>query len=64
MFDKIVAFYRQRGSKSPIRNVVLVKIEQARPLISPIYDQGKTEVEVDAQWTRHYDELGHRRGRS
>ena len=64
MFDKIVAFYRQRGSKSPIRNVVLVKIEQARPLISPIYDQGKAEAEVDAQWTRHYDELRQRRRHS
>lgn len=61
-FDEIVAFYRQRGSKSVIRHVVLVKLQQAKPLVSPIYDQGKSEAEVDVQWTNHYDALRRRRG--
>ena len=45
-FEKIVDFYRQRGSQNPIRSIVLVKVERALPLISPAYDLGATEDEV------------------
>ena len=56
-FEEAVAFYRKRGSKSPIRAVVLVRVERALPLISPAYDSGATEAEVRAQWQRYWATL-------
>jgi uncharacterized protein len=59
-FDEIVAFYRRRGSTSPIRAVVLIRVERALPLTSPAYDAGATEVTVREQWERYYHEVGSR----
>jgi uncharacterized protein len=56
-FDEILAFYRKRGSKNPIRSIVLITVERALPLISPAYDLGATEDEVRAQWRSHRDSL-------
>ena len=56
-FEEIVAFYRRRGSKSPIRAVVLVRVERALPLISPAYDGGAIEAEVRASWQRYWQSL-------
>src|SRR5689334_20249663 len=56
-FDEIVAFYRQRGSKSPIKSIVLIKVERALPLISPAYDLGATEDEIRAEWQRYRNSL-------
>jgi uncharacterized protein len=56
-FEEIVAFFRQRGSQSPIRAVVLVRVECALQLISPAYDGGATEAEVRAQWQRYWATL-------
>jgi predicted pyridoxine 5'-phosphate oxidase superfamily flavin-nucleotide-binding protein len=52
-FEEIVAFYRRRGSTSPIRSGVLVRVERALPLVSPAYDTGATEDEVRTRWQRH-----------
>jgi len=56
-FDELLAFYRARGTNSPIKAVVLVKIERALPLISPAYDNGATEDEIRANWRAHFNEL-------
>ncbi len=40
-----------------IHSIVLVHVLEVRPLISPAYDQGRTEAEVIAQWMRHYKEI-------
>ena len=56
-FDKVVAFYRRRGVRSPIRHVVLVKVERALPLISPAYDSGATEAEIRAQWKGYWSSI-------
>jgi predicted pyridoxine 5'-phosphate oxidase superfamily flavin-nucleotide-binding protein len=61
LFDDIVAFYRRRGSTSPFRHIVLMKIERAAPLTSPAYDSGRSEADVAAQWDRHWDELRKKR---
>lgn len=50
----IIAFYRARGTKSPIRAGVIVMVERAAPLYSPAYDQGATEGELRTRWSRHY----------
>jgi len=56
-FEELVAFYRQRGTQSPIRSVVLITVERALPLISPAYDQGVSEDEVRERWQRYRESL-------
>lgn len=55
-------FYRrvqalQEEIAARIRSVVLIKVERALPLISPIYDLGVTQVEVEARYQAYYDGL-------
>jgi len=57
IFEQGLAFYRQRGTVSPIRGIVLVRVERAIPLISPAYDQGKTEEEIRASWLQYWNVL-------
>ena len=61
LFEQAIAFYRQRGTTSPIHHVVLVKVERAIPLISPAYDQGKTEDEIRDTWLGYWEALYHRK---
>ena len=51
-FAEMVDFYRRRGVTSHIKAVVLIKVERASPLVSPIYDSGLTEEEVRKRWQR------------
>jgi uncharacterized protein len=39
-----------------IHSIVLVNVKQALPLVSPTYDQGRTEAEVIAHWMGRYQE--------
>lgn len=56
LYEQIMAFYEQRGTqRQRIRAVVLVTVERARPLTSPIYDLGAGEDEVRQQWRSYYD---------
>jgi predicted pyridoxine 5'-phosphate oxidase superfamily flavin-nucleotide-binding protein len=59
LFEQGLAFYRNRGTASPIEHIVLVKVERALPLISPAYDQGKTEEEIREQWLGYWETLYH-----
>jgi predicted pyridoxine 5'-phosphate oxidase superfamily flavin-nucleotide-binding protein len=59
IFERALAFYRNRGTTSPIQHIVLVKVERAEPLISPAYDQGKTEDEIRANWLSYWEMLYH-----
>lgn len=52
--ERIIAFYRERGTRSPIRSGVIVTVATAAPLISPAYDQGATEKGLRERWSRHY----------
>lgn len=56
-FDEIVAFYRERGVRSPMQHVVLIQVERALPLVSPAYDTGATEAEIRAQWERYWSSI-------
>lgn len=58
-FEQALAFYRQRGTTSPIRHIVLVKVERAMPLISPAYDQDRAEDEIRDTWLRYWEALYH-----
>ena len=57
IFEQGLALYRRRGTRSPIRSIVLVQVERALPLISPAYDQGKTEEEIRASWLQYWHAL-------
>ncbi len=59
LFEQALAFYRNRGTVSPIEHIVLVKVERALPLISPAYDQGKTEEEIRKYWLGYWETLYH-----
>lgn len=37
-----------------MRAIVVIKIDQAHPLVSPAYSLGQTEAEVRATWQKHY----------
>jgi hypothetical protein len=37
-----------------IREIVLVKVQSARPIDSPAYDVGLTEEEVRDKWERYW----------
>ncbi len=57
----LIAWYRQQGSSSKIRAVVIVEVTRAAPLISPAYDGGATEDEVSQRWETYYRSLRERR---
>jgi len=59
LFEEIVAFYRQCGVMSPIRNIVLIKVERALPIVSPIYDSVLTEEEVRRKWQEYWQSISH-----
>jgi uncharacterized protein len=60
-FDELLTFYTTRGSTTPKHHIVLVKVERAAPLVSPAYDQGRTEVQITAHWRRYWERLWDRR---
>ena len=57
LFDEILAFLQKRGVSSPIKHIVLVKVERAVPLVSPAYDAGATEEEVRGRWKEYWRSL-------
>ena len=59
LFEQIVDFYRAKRNLDAglIRSVVLVKIDEAMPLISPAYDRGQSEEQVREKWQRYLDSL-------
>jgi len=44
---------------SPIRNIVLIKVERALPIVSPIYDSVLTEEEVRRKWQEYWQSISH-----
>jgi predicted pyridoxine 5'-phosphate oxidase superfamily flavin-nucleotide-binding protein len=57
LFEQILDYYKRRGTATPIRSVVLVKVERAAPLISPVYTLGLKEPAVRNNWLRYWDSL-------
>jgi uncharacterized protein len=53
-YDEVIAFYKERGVASVIREVVMVRVQRAQPIDSPAYDLGLTEAQVRARWQRHW----------
>ena len=56
-FTQYVNFFSNRGmvdAPSRIRAIVIVQVDEARPLISPGYDTIADEGSMRAYWTRYY----------
>ena len=56
-FEHHVAFFSNRGmldAPGRIRAIVIVRVDQARPLISPGYDHIADEESMRAYWLKHY----------
>jgi hypothetical protein len=56
-FERLVGFYSDPGpSDAPrrIRAIVVIRVGEARPLISPAYDREKDESAIRARWTQYY----------
>jgi predicted pyridoxine 5'-phosphate oxidase superfamily flavin-nucleotide-binding protein len=62
LYEKAIAFYEERGSRvNAIREVVMVRVQDAQPIDSPAYDAGLTEDEVRDRWERYFQSLRSRR---
>src|SRR6266446_875773 len=61
LFERILDFYRAERnldeSRIKIRSFVLVKIEEALPVVSPAYDLGLSEEQVREKMQRYFDSL-------
>jgi uncharacterized protein len=57
LYDEAMAFYAKRGVSSAIREIVLVRVESAQAIDSPVYDLGLSEDEVRARWERYWQSL-------
>ena len=56
-FEELVAFLRSQGAKSHFRSVIVMTVERAHPLVSPVYDAGTTEQEVRKRQMERLHEL-------
>jgi predicted pyridoxine 5'-phosphate oxidase superfamily flavin-nucleotide-binding protein len=59
VFEQTLESFEKRGVVSKIRAIVLVNVEVALPLISPVYDSGVSEEEVRSQWESYWRALKH-----
>jgi uncharacterized protein len=57
LYDKMLAFYKERGSQSTIREIVMIRVQTAQPIDSPAYDLGRTEDQVRDRWERYFRSL-------
>jgi hypothetical protein len=61
LFERILDFYRTERNldegRTRIRSFVMVKINEAMPLISPAYDQGLTEEQIREKMQQYFDSL-------
>ena len=57
LFEEIISFYKNAGSKYTIKNIVLIKVERILPLLSPVYDTGISEEEVVNRWTGYWNSI-------
>ena len=55
VYQKVLAFYKERGVASGVREIVLVRVHSAQAIDSPAYDRGLTEEQVRARWDLHWE---------
>lgn len=57
LFEEVVLFYKNAGSRYTINNVVLINVERVMPVTSPVYDTGATEEEVIKRWRDYWSTI-------
>lgn len=57
LFEEIISYYKNAGSKYTIKNIALIKVERILPLLSPVYDTGISEDEVVNRWTDYWNSI-------
>jgi len=55
-FEQILSYYRNKGTKHPINNIVLVKVHRILPLISPAYFTSLSEEEIKDYWVQYWND--------
>jgi hypothetical protein len=65
-FEQALDFYRKLriGGRRRINAAVFVRIERARPLVSPAYELCDSELEITARIRKYFDDLLARRATS
>ena len=53
-FDKIISHYMDKGIKSKINKIVLIKVSSINKITSPLYDLGYSEDDIKKRWKKHY----------
>jgi len=48
--ERILSFYRGLGVKSEISDIVLVSVDRAAEVTSPLYDMGMSEEQIRRTW--------------
>lgn len=56
-FNRLTKFLRSKGAVSLIQSIIVMTVEHAHQISSPVYDRGASEVKVGSQWKRYYDTL-------
>ena len=60
LFDELVSFYEQQGlfdAPHRIQTIVMIEVQRALPLISPVYVGEVTENQVRARWEDYYKQI-------
>lgn len=55
-YERGLRLLSERGynaNRERVRTIVVIRVEQAAPLISPAYDSGASEQEIARVWERH-----------
>jgi predicted pyridoxine 5'-phosphate oxidase superfamily flavin-nucleotide-binding protein len=68
LFEQAISFYRNTYGLSDalarrVERVILIKVRQAAPLISPIYDTGASEDDVVRRYAAYYEGIRRQRAR-
>ncbi len=57
LYDRLLAFYRKRGSQFAIQEIEMIQVQTAQAIDSPAYDLGLTEEEIRDRMERHFQSL-------
>ncbi|MHB1907650.1 MAG: pyridoxamine 5'-phosphate oxidase family protein [Nitrososphaerales archaeon] len=57
-YGKMISFFADvKSARSRVKDIVLVKVTEASPIISPAYDAGLSEEDLVSRWVKYYDNL-------
>jgi uncharacterized protein len=54
VYEKIIAHYVEKGIKSKINKVVMIKVTKVSQITSPLYDLGYSEEDIKKRWKEYY----------